>query len=81
MPIAGDGGGGIDKNKKDKKDKKKSKIPLYNPLITDGRFLYAVIPEKPLKKEDEEKKYITNKDKGDNDDDEEEEITIKFGTL
>ena len=33
---------------KDKKKKKKSKIPMFNPLITDGRFMYAVVPEKPL---------------------------------
>ncbi len=43
-------------------------MPIYNPLISDGRFLYAIIPEKPedkftkdkmdKKKDDDDDKYI-----------------------
>ena len=64
-------------SKKDKKDKKKkSKIPLYNPLITDGRFLYAVIPEKPILSENKEDKKVMNKaTTTTKDEDEEEEIS------
>ena len=57
---------------------KKSKIPLFNPLISDGRFLYAVVPEKPLKKQSQQQseQKVEEEKKGndnDNDDDDEEE--------
>jgi len=36
---------------KKRKQKKKSQIPPFNPIISDGRFLYAVVPIKPEKDE------------------------------
>ena len=47
------------KSGKKKKKKKKSPIPAFNPIIGDGRFLFAIVPVKPSKfeekKKDEEK--------------------------